>query len=128
MKTSHSHSAPKGFSLVEILVVISVIGIISALSVPSVSSFVDSAEKAKVARNAQNLVSTYSAGLAVGYNFAEGETEVANVVQRIVAGANVEMSPGDEVYIGVPNLEAAEQIAVQSSLLLVGERLFFQEP
>lgn len=127
MKISE-YSSHKGFSLIEILVVISVIGIISAVSMPMVSSFVDSAEKTKVARNAQNLVSTYSAGLAVGHNFAEGETVVADVVENIVNGANVQMSPGDEVYIGVPHMESAEQIAVQSCLVVVGERLFFQEP
>lgn len=126
MKTSISTSS-QGFSLVEMLVVISIIGIVSSLAVPSISSFIDTADKAKISRNAQNLASTYSAGLAAGHNFADGETQVADVVQNIVAGASIEMTTGDTTFIGLPSLNPSEQTETFVHLELVGNRLFLKE-
>ena len=50
----------KGFSLVEMLVVIAVIGIIAAIAIPSIGSINASAQTATAKRNAQNIASVYA--------------------------------------------------------------------
>src|SRR5258706_511013 len=56
----------KGFSLVEMLVVISVIGVIAAIAIPSIGSINSAAKDARNQRNAQSLVSMYQSGLSAG--------------------------------------------------------------
>jgi type IV pilus assembly protein PilA len=56
----------KGFSLVELLVVIAVIGVIAAIAIPAMSGIFGKADSAKTSRNAQNLVSTFNAARAAG--------------------------------------------------------------
>ena len=121
-KTSYS----QGFSLVELVMVIAIIGIISAIGMPSVSTFVEKAENSKNVRNAQNLALTYSSALAVGHDFAEGESDVAVIIENIVTGTTVRMSPGDEIFLGLPALGAEDQIAAQSSLELIDGRLTYR--
>jgi prepilin-type N-terminal cleavage/methylation domain-containing protein len=58
--------ASKGFSLVEMLVVIAIIGVIAAIAVPQISDFTDAAKLSKHKRNAQNLASVCSAAQAAG--------------------------------------------------------------
>ena len=125
---SSSHISQRGFSLVEILAVISIIGIISGVAIPSISSFIDSADDAKTRRNIQNVATTYSSALAAGHNFAAGETDVADVIENVVAGATIAMSPGHYIYIGVPNLGAVEKLEVQDGLELIGNRLYVKNP
>ncbi len=56
----------KGFSLVELLVVIAVIGVIAAIAIPAMSGIFGQADSAKIKRNAQNIVSVFNAGRAAG--------------------------------------------------------------
>lgn len=109
------------------LVVVAIIGIIAAIGMPAVSTFVDAAEEAKDIRNAQNLAATYSSALAVGHDFAEGESDLAVIVGKIVAGITVVMSPGDNIFLGVPDLGADEQVGAQASLELIDGRLTFKK-
>jgi len=62
-------SKKKGFSLVELLVVIAVIGVIAAIAIPAMSNVFGNSRTAKAKRNAQNIASTYSAARAAGASF-----------------------------------------------------------
>ena len=56
----------KGFSLVELLVVIAVIGVIAAIAIPAMSGIFGSSQAAKAKRNAQNIASVYASAVAAG--------------------------------------------------------------
>jgi len=60
----------KGFSLVELLVVIAVIGVIAAIAIPAMTNIFGSSRTAKARRNAQNLASAFSAAQAAGADTA----------------------------------------------------------
>jgi len=100
----------KGFSLVEMLVVIAVIGIIAAIAIPSIGSINASAQTATAKRNAQNLASVYQSGLADGV--AWGGTDVATSVAAVQAGA----TGTDGTYFGVKGLDAAAVTAASGHL------------
>jgi len=70
----------KGFTLVELLVVISIIGILSAIAVPKFSSATNSAKKAKIQADLRTIDS------AISITIAEGNTPTAGLVS---ADANV---------------------------------------
>ena len=92
----------KGFSLVEMLVVIAVIGVIAAIAIPSIGNINASAKTATAQRNAQSVVSMYQAGQAAGV--AWGTTDAATSIAAVIAGG----SPTDGAFSGkkfiVPNL------------------------
>ena len=66
MKNLIKTNAKKGFSLVELLVVIAVIGVIAAIAIPAMSGIFGKADSTKTKRNAQNIVGTFNAARAAG--------------------------------------------------------------
>lgn len=66
MKVHFKKAAKKGFSLVELLVVIAVIGIMAAIAIPMISNINENARTAKNKRNAQNIASVYGSAAAAG--------------------------------------------------------------
>lgn len=97
--------ASKGFSLVEMLVVIAIIGIVAAVAVPQISGFTSSAEDSRNKRNAQTLVSTYAQAQAAGLDLIPtGATKTA-AVDAVIAGASINGGAFDGQYFGVPNME-----------------------
>ena len=106
----------KGFSLVEMLVVIAVIGIIAAIAVPQIGRINDSAKDAKNRRNAQNIASVFAAAQAAGKDFlVTGDVDAT--VAAVVTGATVtEEGPFKNTFFGVPNLSAAEQTNAKAFL------------
>ncbi len=107
--------ASKGFSLVEMLVVIAIIGVIAAIAVPQISDFTDSAKTNKAKRNAQNLSSVCSAAQAAGLDFTTGT--VASTVAAIVTGGTVASGSFAGEFFGVPNMNATEQAAAAAYLV-----------
>jgi len=75
----------KGFSLVELLVVIAVIGVIAAIAIPAMTNVFGSSRAAKARRNAQSLASAYAAALAAGAPAAASELAACDAV---IAGMN----------------------------------------
>ena len=66
MKNLIKTNYKKGFSLVELLVVIAVIGVIAAIAIPARSGIFGKADSTKTRRNAQNIVGTFNAARAAG--------------------------------------------------------------
>jgi prepilin-type N-terminal cleavage/methylation domain-containing protein len=100
----------KGFSLVEMLVVIAVIGIIAAIAIPSIGSINASAQTATAKRNAQNIASVYQSGLADGV--AWGATDVATGCSKVQAGG----TGTDGTYFGVKGLDSTAVTAASGHL------------
>lgn len=71
----------KGFSLVELLVVIAVIGVIAAIAIPAMSGIFGQADTQKLNRNAQNVVASFNAARAAGNqgDFADEPAAVAAI-------------------------------------------------
>ena len=69
MKNLINTHSKKGFSLVELLVVIAVIGVIAAIAIPAMSGIFGKADNTKSKRNAQNIVGTFNAARAAGNQF-----------------------------------------------------------
>ena len=66
MKVQFKKAAKKGFSLVELLVVIAVIGIMAAIAIPMISNINERAQDSKDKRNAQNVASVVAAARIAG--------------------------------------------------------------
>ena len=66
MKLNTRNSSKKGFSLVEMLVVIAVIGVLTAIAIPIIGRINEQAKVAKDNRNAQAVVTMYNAARAAG--------------------------------------------------------------
>lgn len=110
MKLNPIKSIQKGFSLVEMLVVIAVIGIIAAIAVPNIGRINDSAKEATARRNAQNIASVFASAQAAGLNFAAASTTPSDIAKAVVAGAKVtEKGPFENTWFGVPGLTTADQ-------------------
>ncbi len=109
-----SKIAKKGFSLVEMLVVIAIIGVMAAIAVPQISNFTDAANKGKAQRNAQNLSSVCSAAQAAGLDFVS--TDLVTTVNAVVLGSTVTGGAFDGEYFGVPNMNVDERTAAAQYL------------
>ncbi len=84
-------SNKKGFSLVELLVVIAVIGVIAAIAIPAMTNIFGNSRTAKSKRNAQNIASVYSAARAAGASFignGGNGTTVSDITSQLASGIN----------------------------------------
>ena len=86
MKTNlnNKNLIAKGFSLVEMLVVIAVIGVIAAIAIPNLSNINGAANTAKDQRNAQTLVSMFQSGSSAGVAWVTTSRNAA--VDDVIAG------------------------------------------
>lgn len=113
MKLNPIKSVKKGFSLVEMLVVIAVIGIIAAIAVPNIGRINDAAKDSTYRRNAQNLASVFASAQAAGYDFSKtggtGATlaNEAAIITAVINGATINnaSSPFNGAFFGVPGLK-----------------------
>ncbi len=86
MKTTSGTRARRGFSLVELLVVIAVIGILAAIAIPMISNINSNSTAAKNKRNAQNICSIYGAARSAGAPFTGTTKE--DIVTQLAQGVS----------------------------------------
>lgn len=111
MKVNKSLSLKRGFSLVEMLVVIAVIGIIAAIAVPNIGKINDAAKDATNRRNAQSIASIYASAQAAGLDLSDG-TDVKKTIAKVVTGGKVtDEGPFKDSFFGVPSMSTADQTA-----------------
>lgn len=104
-------SKKKGFSLVELLVVIAVIGVIAAIAIPAMTNIFGSSRTAKARRNAQNLASAYSAALAAG---ADASDDMEDAIEDLGTGMTGKGQFSTSVFKVA--LDADEATAAQTHL------------
>ncbi len=104
---SLKNTVAKGFSLVEMLVVIAVIGVIAAIAIPNIGSINSSAKEAKNQRNAQSIVSVYSAAVAAGATVS-GTGKAGKVATLVTTGVKPSGGAFDGKLFKVPNLSTGE--------------------
>ncbi|HSI63690.1 MAG TPA: type II secretion system protein [Candidatus Saccharimonadia bacterium] len=120
---SLKNTVAKGFSLVEMLVVIAVIGVIAAIAIPQIGSINSSAKEAKNQRNAQSIVSVYSAATAAGATVA-GATAAAKVDALVTGVVPTEGAFKDKSF-KVPNMEAEDKTGALKYIKLDGTDLVY---
>lgn len=99
----------KGFSLVELLVVIAVIGVIAAIAIPAMSNIFENSRTAKARRNAQNLASTYAAARAAGATFTAATTaDALSALNTGVVGSGQFATTTFQVTLDADERTAAE--------------------
>lgn len=74
----------RGFSLVEMLVVISVIGIIAAIGVPAIDNITGKADTNAAKRNAQSAATLHAGAVSAGAEFTA--TDKSGILDELVAG------------------------------------------
>ena len=102
----------KGFSLVEMLVVIAVIGVIAAIAIPSIGSINSSAQTATAQRNAQSIMSVYQSGLAAGASWGT-IASADDLVQAVVKGATG-TGAFSSTNFQVPGMSSTDEVAAEA--------------
>lgn len=105
---SLKRSFPRGFSLVELLVVIAVIAIIAAIAIPNIANVGKQANFAKDQRNAQNIASVASAAIAAGYEPSPAWITAQDVYDDLSAGVTLP-SGANPMQFGISTMSPGEQ-------------------
>lgn len=113
--------------MIEMVVVVAILGLLSAVGLPLISDFTDSATEGRSQSNAQKLANTYSVALLAGHDFAEGETELSSVVNKVVDGTTVLMADSPRpVFVGMPTISNELQAEALPYLEFRTGRLFYK--
>ena len=112
MKYTPIKSFKRGFSLVEMLVVIAVIGIIAAIAIPNIGNINSASTTAKDQRNAQTIVSVYQAAAAAGAPFTTATR--AGLIGEVIAGVSPTEGPFTGTRFAAPNITTATDLTAHA--------------
>lgn len=123
---AHRHNfQSRGFSLVELLVVISVIAVLASLAIPSLGSVTANAHYAKNERNAQTVASLLSAAKAAGAtnSWDSVESALTDLEETIVIPVG-----NSTVDFHLDPLAPDDRAALTNFLMVSDGMIYYQPP